>query len=280
MYPVVHIGSMAVSSFSVAMLLAFLLAVCVGLSQARFVGVDPHIVWQILPWGAVAGLAGARLYSLVWHLPQVLHGEIAWSSLGEVWYGGLIGGVAAAAWRFRQSGMPLYWLFDYGAAPVALGHMIGRVGCFLVGDDYGQPTSGPLGVIFPHSVPPTTAASLRAQGVALASDIPGDTIVAVFPAQLFEAIALLGIGLWLYRVSRRPHRPWGVFMHYALLYGVWRFCIEFIRVKDDRLPIGLTSAQLVSVALVVCGVALSRRRVPLEPAPPVTNAALASVAAS
>ena len=89
--------NVAVSSFSVAMLLAFLLAVCVGLSQARFVGVDPHIVWQILPWGAVAGLAGARLYSLVWHLPQVLHGEIAWSSLGEVWYGGLIGGVAAAA---------------------------------------------------------------------------------------------------------------------------------------------------------------------------------------
>ena len=271
MYPLVHFGSLTVSSFSIAMLLAFLLAIWVGLAQARFVGVDPHIVWQILPWGAVAGFAGARLYPLAWHLPQVLRGEMAWSSMGEVWYGGLIGGVAAAAWRFRKSGMPLHWLFDYGAAPVALGHMVGRLGCFLVGDDYGKPTDGPLGVIFPHSVPPTTAASLRAQGVALASDVPGNTIVAVYPTQLFEAMALLCIGLWLHRASRRSHRPWGVFMQYALLYGAWRFCIEFIRIKDDRLPIGLTSAQLVSLALVLCGVALSRRRVPLEPAPPMLD---------
>lgn len=219
MYPVVHLGSLVVSSFSIAMLLAFVLATWVGVAQARFVGVDPHIVWQLLPWAAVAGFAGARLYPLMWRLPQVLHGEMAWSSVGEVWYGGLLGGVAVAAWRFRRTGMPLHWLFDYGAAPVALGHMVGRVGCFLVGDDYGQPTNGPLGVIFPHGSPPTTAASLRAQGVALSSDVRGDTIVAVYPAQLFEAIALMCIGVWLLRASRRAHRPWGVFMSYALLYG-------------------------------------------------------------
>lgn len=277
MYPFLHVGSFVVSSFSATMLLGFLVATGVGVRQARFVGVPTVIVWQLLPWAAAGGVIGAKLYSLLFQLPRFLRGDLALWQLGEVWYGGLALGIVATAWRFARSGYPMHWLFDYAGAPVAFGHMIGRVGCFLVGDDYGIPTSGPLGVVFPHGTPPTTAASLRAQGVFVAPGTPADSILAVYPVQLFEAIALLCIGLWLWRQSRRAHRPLGVFAQYLLLYGGWRFAIEFIRVKDDHLWFGLTSAQLVSLTMVTGALVLMRRRGPIEAAPP-EHAALTAVA--
>lgn len=273
MLPILHVGAVAVSSFSAMMLLAFLVAAMIGMRQARFVGISPTVVWQLLPWGAAAGVIGSKLYAVLWNFPSVMRNGVHWSTIGEVWYGGLICGVAASAWRWRALGYPMHWLFDYGAAPVAFGHAIGRVGCFLVGDDYGVPTSGPLGVVFPFSSPPTTAASLRAQGAHVAASIPADQVMAVYPTQLFEAIVLVCIGTWLLRQSRRPHRTWGVFAQYSALYGAWRFCVEFLRVKDDRLAIGLTSAQVISVLLVVTAVYVWQRRTPLEPAPPMLGAA-------
>jgi phosphatidylglycerol:prolipoprotein diacylglycerol transferase len=122
------------------------------------------------------------------------------------------------------------------AAPaLALGQGIGRIGCFLVGDDYGRPTSLPWGVAFPRGLPPT--------------------FVPVHPTQLYEAAGLFVVTWLLVRWRHRGTPDMEVFGRYLVLAGTLRFLIEFIRV-NVRVVAGLTLAQLFSAGAVALGVAL------------------------
>ena len=206
MYPALHLGPYTISSFSAAMLVALLVTTLLGARQSKFVGVDAFIPWRLLPWGAAAGVIGAKLYPLLLRLPDVLRVDLPVREYGELWYGGLALGPAVVTWRFRKLKLPVDWLYDFGAAPLALGHAVGRIGCFLVGDDYRRPTSLPIGMRFPQGAPPTTAANLRASGVQVAASIPDTDVLAVHPTQLYECAALILIGAWLWRCSQRPHR--------------------------------------------------------------------------
>jgi len=256
MYPQITIGSLHVASFSVMLALAFVVGSLVGAGHLRFLKVDPIFVWKLAPWAAVAGLVGAQLYSviinLVWGGMDL---ATALATRGQVFYGGLFAGVLAALWRFQKAGLPRVWLFDYGVSCIAFAHVVGRIGCFLVGDDYGVPTTAPWGVAFPQGAPPSTAGYLRSRGVDIASDISASTVMSVHPVQLYEASVLLVLGVVLWRAARRPHRPYAVLAMYALGYGSWRFFIEFWRPKNDHLLVGLTSAQLISLGLVLVGLA-------------------------
>jgi phosphatidylglycerol:prolipoprotein diacylglycerol transferase len=111
----------------------------------------------------------------------------------------------------------------------AIGQSIGRVGCFLVGDDYGQPTDLPWGVTFPRGAPPT--------------DVP------VHPTQIYEILWLLPVAglLW----SRRRQSPF-LFGEYIALNGVGRLWIETLRV-NPKVAFGLTEPQLVGIGLILIG---------------------------
>ncbi len=118
---------------------------------------------------------------------------------------------------------------------LAVGHLLGRIGCFLVGDDYGRPTSLPWGVAFPEGLPPT--------------DVP------VHPTQLYEA-AFLAVLMWLLIRWRRAgvdNRT--VIGRYLVLTGVARFLIEFIRV-NVRVALGLTVAQYGALIVALAGILL------------------------
>lgn len=255
MYPVLSLGSFELSSFAVAVAVACLVGAILGTSQARHVGADPNIVWRFIPWAVIAGLIGGRLYQSV---INALNGGSALSPFvsrgGLVYYGAIAAGFVVA-WLFvRREGYASHLLFDLGAPCVAFSHAIGRVGCFLVGDDYGKPSTLPWAVAFPDGAPPTTAATLRAAGADIPPDVAADAILRVHPTQLYEAAALTLFGIVLWRASRTPHRPWTVFGWYAILYGIWRFAIEFLRIKNDQVGVlGLTSAQVISAGLAVLG---------------------------
>lgn len=118
---------------------------------------------------------------------------------------------------------------------LAVGHAIGRVGCFLVGDDYGRPSNLPWAVAFPEGLPPTT--------------------VPVHPTQIYETIALVAIAGVLLRWRRRGVADADVLGRYFVLAGATRFAIEFIRVNVPVLG-PFTLAQLISSALVVAGVVM------------------------
>jgi len=261
-YPTLHLGPWSVSTFLLALLAAFVVAGWVGVAQARVAVPDesPAFVLDIALWGGIAGLLGARLWYAVVHLPELMRdpAEVLLHG-GLVWYGGLLAGVIAGAWRYRQLGLPFSRLFDYGAAAVIIGHGIGRLGCFLVGDDYGTPTSSWIGIAFPHGAPPSTAGYLRAAGADVPATVPDAAVLRVHPTQLYEAFGALVIFAIVLRMSRRPFRPWTVFGTYALLYGVERFLLEIIRPKDDRFVHGLTVSQLASIALALVGAWLVTR---------------------
>src|SRR5437762_1769752 len=96
---------------------------------------------------------------------------------------------------------------DAAAPALAIGYSLGRIGCFLVGDDYGRPTTSWVGIAFPKGSPPTTAEELRNFGASVDPSLPPDAILRVHPTQLYEsAAALLKIG----RASCRERVAWAV----------------------------------------------------------------------
>lgn len=253
MLPTISLGGVHLPGYTLMLLTALVAGGWVGSLQASRIGVDRRIAWDVLPFGAAGGIAGAVLYSLVTSGWQAGGLAAAFRGTGLVWYGGLAGGVAAGLWRARGWGIPLRTVLDGAAAPVALGYALGRVGCFLAGDDYGLPTALPWGVVFAQGAPPTTAENLRRLGADVPASVPADALLAVHPTQLYESAAALLIFLVCWRLFGRRLTPGLTAATFAVLLGLERFVVEFIRVKDDRWLHGLTTAQLISLVLIVAG---------------------------
>lgn len=259
MYPVLfRIGDFAVTSFGVMMALAFLVGGWILSKELERKGDDPEIAWEVVWYAAIGGIVGARLYYMILTWPQTVADP--WAAItsrgGLVWYGGFIGAALLIYWRLRKANLPVLRVADAVAPALAVAYAIGRMGCFLVGDDYGRPTDLPWGVAFPQGAPPSTAYNLREQfGVAIPPDVSPDTVLAVHPTQLYE----VGMSLIIFAIIwplRKKIRPDGaLFSIYIALAGVERFIVEIFRAKDDRFIGPLTIAQLISLALVVAGIA-------------------------
>ena len=201
----------------------------------------------------IGGIIGAKL----WYVALTRDPGALFSRGGLVWYGGFIGGTAAVVlngWRLR---VPLRWTMQLVAPALAAAYALGRVGCFLVNDDYGRPTNLPWAVRFPRGLPPSTAGNLEHLfGVAVPPGTDPSTVLAVHPTQLYETAIMLAAFaiLWRLRLNDRPI-GW-LFGVYLVFAGAERFLIEILRAKDDRFLGPFTLAQLTSVILVFIGTAL------------------------
>lgn len=256
---VFRIGSFAISPFGLMMMLAFLAAYWQfgkGL-QATGAG-DWDDASALLLGAGFGGLVGAKVYY------AALYGD--WALLldraGLVWYGGFLLGTAVVLLLAVRRRLPARRTADAAAPALALGYAVGRIGCFLVGDDYGVPTDLPWGVAFPVGLPPTTAGALRRTfQLDLPPGLPDDRLLAVHPTQLYEcllALMICGVGWWL---LRRSVKPGLTALSVIALMALERFGIEFLRAKDDRLVGSLTIAQLISLGLLgVCAVLWLRWR--------------------
>jgi phosphatidylglycerol:prolipoprotein diacylglycerol transferase len=259
MYPVLfRIGSFEISSFGLMMFLAFVASGALLSRRFRELGLKDGDASAIVFASAIGGIVGAKIYyAILFHDVRLL-----FDRAGLVWYGGLLGGFAAVLLVLRRRRLPLLTVADAAAPPLALGYALGRIGCFLVGDDYGRPTTGWYGVAFPHGAPPTTAGSLRAFGVRIASTLPDSTLLRVHPTELYEAVAALFI-LGLLLSVQRKLRDGSLFAMFLILAGLERFLVEFVRAKDDRFFGPFTLAQAISVGLIIAGARLAaalRRR--------------------
>jgi phosphatidylglycerol:prolipoprotein diacylglycerol transferase len=258
MYPVlIQIGGFTVTSFGVMMALAFLVAGWVASRELARVGLDPEHAWDMVGYAAVFGILGSKIYYMILNWQDTVADPMRalLSRSGLVWYGGLILAAAVIAWRVKKTGIPLGRMADASALALAVGYAIGRMGCFLVGDDYGRPSDLPWAVAFPQGAPPSTAANLREFGVDIPASVPDNTVFAVHPTQLYEVGMSLIIFFILKRVQPRLATPGMLFMVWVALAGVERFIVEIFRAKDDRFLGLLTVAQLISVLLTVAGVA-------------------------
>ena len=186
--------------------------------------------------GVLGGLVGAKLLWTIEHT-----GEAPWTDLlisrgGLSWYGGLIGGVGAGLIYIVIRGWPVISTLAAATPSLAFGHMLGRIGCLLVGDDYGRPTDLPWGIAFPEGLPPTT--------------------VPVHPTQIYEALGLAVLGWLLIRWRRHGTPDRVVLGRYLVGAGALRFAVEFLRV-NERIAFGLSVAHFASIAAVVAGALLT-----------------------
>lgn len=239
MYPVLFkIGSFEVMTFGLMVAVGALAGMWIFGRELRLRGL-PHDAVNGAIAGLIAGLIGAKLLYVSEHLGEDPLVSLLFSRGGLSWFGGLFGGVGGALAYFRWRGWPLIPLVSAATPALAAGHLLGRIGCFLVGDDYGRPTTLPWSVAFPEGSPPT--------------DVP------VHPTQLYEA-ALLGILVWLLIRWRRAGLPDRTIVgRYLLLTGVIRFAIEFVRV-NVRVALGLTVAQFGALLLIVGALLLLMQR--------------------
>jgi len=137
----------------------------------------------------------------------------------------------------------------YPSIMTALGHGIGRIGCLLVGDDYGTPTNLPWGISFPNGSPPSSAYYISQSGYQLPLDIMPSEILSVHPTQIYEMIAYFCIFFFLRSMSKRKHFTGEVFMNYLFLGGLSRFFVEFIRL-NPKYYFDLSGAQYISLMMI------------------------------
>jgi len=257
-----HIGPLSISPFGVMLVVAFLTAFSQLRWGLRRLGIGSEDDASAILFAAgVGGIAGAKIYYALlyrdWHL--------LFDRAGLVWYGGFVAGalcVLLVLWRRR---LPAWRTVDAAAPALALGYAIGRIGCFLVGDDYGVPTSLPWGVKFPVGLPPSTAGYLRSEfGVVIPAGVADDRLLAVHPTQIYETLAALAIWMIGRRLLRRSTTAGDVALPILALLAGERFLVEFLRAKDDRLLGVFTLAQAISAVVMVALLWLwaARRRAP------------------
>lgn len=252
----IHFGAFVVTGYGLMMMVAFLVAGWAFAREVARAGFDTTVAWDTVVFAVIGGLLGGKIYF------ALLVGR--WDALlsrgGLVWYGGFAGGAALVlTWQWWKR-LPILRLLDLIAPSLALGYSLGRVGCFLVGDDYGVPTSLPWGMAFPRGAPPTTAQALRDQfHVALPPGTTPTDVLAVHPTQLYEVALAFGLFWFLWRIRAHRHRPPWLFGVYLTLAGAARALVETVRAKDDRLLGAFSLAQLVSILLIGIGLVLILR---------------------
>src|SRR5947209_7903387 len=257
MYPtLVRIGSFEITTFGLMMFLAFVAAGWVLSRQFRRYGLTEDAASSMVMAAAIGGIVGAKIYYAI--LTRDVHALI--TRAGLVWYGGLIGGLIACSIYLRRQRMDYFTAADAASPALAIGYALGRIGCFLVGDDYGRPTNSWVGIAFPRGSPPTTAEELRRFGVAVDPSLPPDTVLRVHPTQIYESLSALVMFFILMAAARRAHPKGRVFGLFLILMGLERFLVEIVRAKDDRFLGPFTIAQLISAIIFVIGIALVMRR--------------------
>jgi phosphatidylglycerol:prolipoprotein diacylglycerol transferase len=232
--PELNIFGLTLQTFGLMLGIAFI--VC-GALTARFleeIGKPRDWAYEFIFAAIIGGLAGSRLWWMAENWDEV-SGDVLgslFSGSGLVFHGGALGGaIAVLLWSWHKGFMDGR-TFDMGAAPLAAGYAIGRIGCQLAGDgDYGIPWDGPWAMAYPNGTVPTD--------------------VTVHPTPVYETIVMGIVTVVLWRL-RHKLRPGNLFALWAVLAGLERFLIEFIR-RNDEVVAGLTQPQLISLAMMIAG---------------------------
>ena len=234
MQPEIEIGPLTLQTFGLCFALGFIAAGLILSRRFTELGKPPDWAYEMVFAALIGGIVGARLDFLIENWSEVSDDVLGnlFSGSGLVWFGGAVGGavavVAWAAWR----GLRGWIIADIAAVPLALGYAIGRIGCQLSGDgDYGQPWDGPWAMAYPEGT--------------VATDVP------VHPTPIYETLVMGLVAYSLWRLRDRVTTGM-LFATYLVLAGLERFLIEFIRRNED-VALGLTQAQLISVAMVLAG---------------------------
>ncbi len=256
MFPrLIQIGSFSLPTYGVLVAVAFLVALAMASRFAKQRGINGEKVVNLGVYCALMGMLGAKVLMIALDPEFRTHpGEIfslATLQSAGIFFGGFVLAIVFAIFYMRAQGLPVLATSDLFAPGLAIGHGIGRLGCFAAGCCWGKPTKLPWAVTFRN--PNATT------GVPLG--------IPLHPTQLYEAFAEGIICLILVAQLRRQHRDGQVIGLYALLYGCVRFGVEFLREHDSSNPLGgpFTLEQWISLAVAAAGIYLLARQVRSAP---------------
>jgi len=206
-----------------------------ALNQAVKKGVKSEVFSDMFFWSLLWGFVGARLFYIIIEGEYFL--QDPWGMLfgrsGFVFYGGILTGLAVLYFLSRRHKIKFFDLLDALSPGVAFGHALGRVGCFFYGCCYGGPTNSWIGVLFPADSP------------------AGQCGVKLIPTQLIEAAFLLLLFLILFVLNRFRKYSGQTAAIYLILYGAFRFVIEFFRADPRGQFLGLATSQWISLGVLV-----------------------------
>jgi phosphatidylglycerol---prolipoprotein diacylglyceryl transferase len=225
---------------------AYLAALWWLLRGARRRKLNTEIVASLGLWSIVGAILGAKVLLILRSLPYYLEAPSQLWSLATLqsagdFYGGFAGALVAVAIFFRRKPqVPRWTIADLAAPAIALGQGIGRIGCFMAGDDYGRPANLPWAVSF------TDRDAAQIGGAPLN--------VSLHPVQIYESLFCFLLFFFLARKSENKKFEGQLILAYSLLYAGGRFVIEFLRGDGDRgfvLNGALSTSQLCGI-LVAC----------------------------
>lgn len=249
MHPVLFkIFSFPIHSYGVMLALSFLFGIMLSSWRAKKQGLDPNVIPDVGFWVIIAAIFGSRLYYVLLHFDEFrgnllstvnpFQGDVIGIG-GLVMYGGFIGAIIAGLIFFKLKKIPFLPYADALAPSVGFGIMLTRIGCFLNGCCYGASGHGSLSVAFPISSPAGMyQAHIHAAGL--------------YPAQLFESVGGLVIGLTILLVGR--FKPFCGLQFYlvGLFYAILRFCVDFSRYYSANEHVGpLSHNQIVCIILFI-----------------------------
>jgi phosphatidylglycerol:prolipoprotein diacylglycerol transferase len=255
MYPeLFHIGPIPIRSFGVLMALSFLFGVLyiMRVTKRDHKSFDQYLTIAYLM--IFAGLLGARLGYVVFHLDE-FSGH--WLNIinpfqsdqfgiaGLNLYGGVILVILSTIVYCRMQKLKVLEVFDYFAPTLALGIGISRIGCFLNGCCFGTPTELPWGIKFPIGSIPYT--------------VFGD--VYIHPAQIYSSLYGFGLFVLLHFLLKRRIFIGQIVAILFMAEAVFRYLIEYVRYYESAMIFQLggttiTYNQVISAALFVLGVGL------------------------
>ncbi len=256
MFPkLISIGKFFIPTYGVLVAAGFLLGLWITIRLARRAKLPAEPITNLAIYCALAGLAGAKLFMILFDWKSYLDGTLTLFSLNTlqaagVYQGGFLLALLTAILYMRRNHLPALLTCDVFAPGVALGQAVGRIGCLAAGCCWGTECHLPWAVTFRN---------LEAQnltGVALG--------VPLHPTQLYESVADAAIFYLLYRLIAKPHAAGAILGWYLALYSSARFVIEFFRFHEQGLHAGLSLTQWISLATLAAGVWLlvARRGAP------------------
>ncbi len=248
MLPVLlRIGPLTLHTYGVLVAAGFLFGLAFAVKQGRKEGIPPERIIDIGFYVLLCAIAGSRLLFVVinagYYVKHPLDSVKIWQG-GLVFYGGLALAVPVAILYMKKHRLDVWNIADVFAPSLAIGHAIGRLGCFSAGCCYGKPAQIPWAVTFVHPE------SIAGTGIPL------------HPTQLYEAAGEFINFLVLIALRRHRYFRGQLFWSYIFLYSALRFAVEFFRGDEARGFVvgGLSVSQGISVIAGLVAVAVIVRR--------------------
>lgn len=245
-----HLGNFSIPTYGVLVATGVLVGLRISVRNAQKQGIKAENAWDFGIALVLAGILGSKILYIIldWRSGHV-YGQnlreiftLDTLQAGGVFSGGLVAAFIVAWWFLRKHHMPALATCDAFAPGLAMGHAIGRLGCFAAGCCYGKATDHFWGVTFTNP---------------LAAQLVGTPLGhALEPTQLFESAAELSIFFLLTWMFKRKKFDGQVFGAYLFLYGIARFFLEFIRGDPGRGSVFggvLSGTQLIAIGLVLAG---------------------------